>query len=145
MILSKEYIAGFFDGEGHVSITWTQRGESRNPKLCIKITNTHLPTLNEIKRQYGGCITTNKKQFDHYLQCYVLNMTVEQSKFFLKDMLPYLFVKKRQAELALMSSETVYRRGKKPVSDEEIRIREYCMEEVRKDKMIDFQIEELAA
>lgn len=120
MILSKEYIAGFFDGEGHVSITWSSKGgKYRNPKLCIKITNTHLPTLKEMRRQYGGCITANKKSHDHYLQCFVLNMTVEQSKIFLKDMLPFLFVKKRQAELALMFSETVYRRGKTPVSDEQ--------------------------
>ncbi len=106
--LSVEYIAGLFDGEGHVSITWS-RG---NPKLCVKLTNTYLPVLEAVKDVYGGTFYANKKQKAHYLQCYALSLTVEQSKRFLRELLPFLVIKKRQAELALLFSETVYKHGK---------------------------------
>ena len=102
MTLTKEYIAGFFDGEGHVSITWSKRRGMMNPKLCLKLTNTYLPLLESIKEIYGGNIYASPKQYEHYLQCYALSLTVEQSKKFLNDVLPFLVIKKRQAELALL-------------------------------------------
>ena len=132
--LSAEYIAGLFDGEGHVSITWS-RG---NPKLCVKLTNTYLPVLEAVQGIYGGTFYANKKQKAHYLQCYALSLTVEQSKRFLRELLPFLVIKKRQAKLALLFSETVYKRGKKPITPEEKALRLYCMEEVAKEKQISF-------
>lgn len=136
MELSNQYVAGLFDGEGHVSITYTKVKTGKNPKLCVKLTNTFLPVLKELHKKYGGCITANKKQAEHYLQCYVLNFTVAGSKKFLTDVLPYLVIKKRQAEIALKFSATVYRRGKHRVTYEEIAIREECMRLVAEDKQI---------
>ena len=133
-MISIPYIAGLFDGEGHVSITWTARKSGRDPKLCVKLTNTHLPVLLEVKGLYGGCIYANKKVAAHYLQVFVLSLTVEQSKKFLTDMLPHLIIKKRQAEIALLFSSTVYRRGKKRVSEEETLLRESCMKEIEIEK-----------
>lgn len=139
MELSKQYIAGLFDGEGHVSITWSERRGQKCPKLCVKITNTYLPVLLSMKELYGGSIYSNKKQKESYLRCFVLSLTVEQSKVFLIDLLPYLVIKRKQAEIALKFAETVYRRGKKPITDAEKKIRECCMDEIRKEKNVEFQ------
>ena len=81
MVLSKEYLAGLFDGEGHVSITYSPKNGGNHPKLCLKITNTHLPVLLLIKEIYGGNIYANKHKQESWLQCYVLSLTVEQSNF----------------------------------------------------------------
>jgi hypothetical protein len=134
MLLSKEYIAGFFDGEGHVSITYTKRPSGMDAKLCVKLTNTHLPVLETIQSMYGGSITATKKSAEHYLQCYVLGFSVEQSKTFLTDLLPFLVIKHSQAKLALKFSTTVYRRGRAPVSVEEHNLRQECMTLLAADK-----------
>lgn len=133
--ISKEYIAGLFDGEGHVSITWATRRGVKCPKLCVKISNTHLPVLLKIKAMYGGSIYANKKQYESYLQCYVLSFTVEQSKKFLKDILPYTIIKQSQIIEALKFASTVYRRGKSIISEKEKIIREDCMIKVREEKL----------
>lgn len=135
MRLSIEYIAGLFDGEGHVSITETKKASGINPKLCVKLVNTHLPVLKMVKDLYGGNIYTTKKAKEHYLQCYCLGLTVEQSKVFLADIIPHLVIKRVQAEAALRFSATVYRRGKSIVTEEEKRIRSECIQIVRKSKM----------
>lgn len=136
-MVSKEYLAGLFDGEGHVSITWSRNsGYARSPKLCVKLTNSHLPVIETVKEMYGGHIYKVKKGKETYLQVYTISLTVEESKRFLHDLMPHLIIKKRQAELALEFSATIYRRGKKPVTDEEIAIRERTMEELRKEKLL---------
>ena len=133
-MLSKEYIAGLFDGEGHVSITVTQRRGQTDPKLCVKLTNTHLPVMDMVKDQYGGVYYIPRKIKNHYLQVYQLSLNVTESKRFLTEMLPYLVIKKRQAELALEFSNTIYRRGKKPVTAEEKQLREELMIKMREEK-----------
>lgn len=133
-MLSKEYIAGLFDGEGHVSITVTQREGQTDPKLCVKLTNTHLPVMEMFKEQYGGTFYLQKKSEEHHLQVYQLSLNVTESKKFLSEILPYLVIKKRQAEIALEFSSTIYRRGRKPVTEEEKNLRESLMTEMRAEK-----------
>ena len=133
-MLSKEYIAGLFDGEGHVSITVTERRGKVDPKLCVKLTNTHLPVMELVKAQYGGTFYLQKKTEEHYLQVYQLTFNVTESKVFLTELIPFLIIKKRQAELALEFSSTVYRRGSKTVSNEEKQLRERLMTELRAEK-----------
>ncbi len=136
-MVSKEYLAGFFDGEGHVSITWTKKGDWKSsPKLAVKMTNTYLPLMEEIQKEYGGNMYKGKNVKEHYLQVYTLSLTVEESKRFLNDVMPFLKIKKRQAEIALIFSSTIYRRGRKPVTKEEEELRAWCMEEVRKEKFL---------
>lgn len=96
-MLSLEYIAGLFDGEGHVSITATKRRSGTDPKLTVRLTNTFLPIIREIQHMYGGHIYKARKVKEHYLQVYVLSLTVEESKKFLSDILPFLHIKRDQA------------------------------------------------
>lgn len=125
-----------------MSITWSQKGEWKgSPKLTVKMTNTYLPLLEEIQREYGGSMYKGKKVKEHYLQVYTLSLTVEESKRFLKDVMPFLVIKKRQAELALLFSSTIYRRGRKPVTKEEEELRAWCMEEVRKEKFLTWDLQ----
>lgn len=137
-MVSLEYIAGLFDGEGHVSITDMFRRDTIDPKLVVKITNTFLPILEEIQSIYKGSIYKQPKLKDHYLQVYVLSLTVENSKKFLNDILPHLRIKYEQAKVALEFSSTVYRRGKKKVTSEEKEIRKICMEKLYELKRIEF-------
>ena len=125
------YIAGLFDGEGHVSITWTYRKSGRDPKLCVKLSNTYLPVILKIQDMFGGTIYSPVPTEEHYLQVFHLSFNVSESKVFLKTLMPFLVIKYEQAYWALKFSDTVYRRGRKKVTEEEHKLRNLCMDKVR--------------
>jgi intein-encoded DNA endonuclease-like protein len=57
-MLSAEYIAGFFDGEGCVGIS--TRGRGKHPYLRVSVTNTNKEILLLMKAQFGGFLTQEK-------------------------------------------------------------------------------------
>lgn len=55
MEVTPQYLAGFFDGEGCISIYTCRRANSRvRIKIRLFVTNTHLPTLVAIRAAFGG-------------------------------------------------------------------------------------------
>ncbi len=49
------YLAGFFDGEGCVTV-------GNNGSFALGIVNTHLPILNMFKAVFGGSVTSRKQR-----------------------------------------------------------------------------------
>lgn len=95
--LSKEYIAGLFDGEGCIYL-----GKNASSPCCT-ITNTVIFPLKMVQNQYGGRVVmqkstkgTNNKSY------YVWISTGDKAEKFLNEILPYLIIKKERAKLALM-------------------------------------------
>jgi len=100
------YIAGLFDGEGCVSVVSgiRKRPGRKNDKLRnehslhVSISNQHIPTLTYIKNATGlGNIYRDAKDrinFKWIVDCV-------RAMEFLKVLLPYLKIKKPQAELAI--------------------------------------------
>jgi hypothetical protein len=139
--LEKAYIAGFLDGEGCICLCRvtgrTQWGTS------LSFTNTNLTILQWIQSHYGGgrIVPTKVRSIKH-AQGYNLNWVHKPSiKRILEDLLPYLRVKKPQAEnmLAFISlpplrKELVYGRHGCPwdFSQEDIQ---------RKDQLVALQHE----
>jgi len=107
--VEKAYIAGFFDGEGHISISKKKPKPPRwkNPsyKLVAIITNTDKSVLNFIKSKfeigkiYGPYRSSGFKPNGKPL--YQLHFTGKNCKKFLKAIFPYLCVKRERAALAL--------------------------------------------
>lgn len=57
-----DYIAGLFDGEGSLYL----RDDPKDTRLCLKISNCHLETLEEVRRFLGyGQIIRDKNQVYH--------------------------------------------------------------------------------
>ncbi|MEE8232346.1 MAG: hypothetical protein V3R46_03400, partial [Thermoplasmata archaeon] len=56
-MVSVEYLAGFMDGEGSLSLSRIPRGRS-NPEYCVRVTiaNTDTAILSEIQEDWGGTI-----------------------------------------------------------------------------------------
>lgn len=59
--MSLEYLAGFFDGEGCITI-------SNNGSLCLGVVNTSYPVLQMFVKEFGGIVQdrkqiVNKKQY----------------------------------------------------------------------------------
>jgi intein-encoded DNA endonuclease-like protein len=90
--LNKEYIAGFFDGEGCVSCIPFKGHKYK--RRYVSIANKDKGVLELIQKQYGGSLRlkTNKNP------CWQLDMTQKsQIKRLLEDILPYMIVKREGA------------------------------------------------
>lgn len=96
----KIWLAGFFDGEGCISI-----GRTRNTILIrVCLTNTNLKVLELIKSYYGGDIwinSRNAKDHPEWKIGYNYRIQWNRAIVLLKDIYPYLQVKKEVAELAI--------------------------------------------
>ena len=98
MNISKQYLAGFIDGEGNINLGkmpdkrlkkgWTVRYQVRVTGQCKEI-------IERIQQEYGGCIQIKKNQ----KECYQLEINKKEGIYnLLKDILPYLIIKKSQAK-----------------------------------------------
>ncbi len=100
-MLSKEYIAGFFDGEGHLGITIS--GKNKQCTLRLTFTNTNRSVLQMIQLHYGGVIHTNKYQPSYrsdWKPAYSLKLSPNEIKVLLNDIKDLVIVKLPQLKLA---------------------------------------------
>lgn len=107
--INRSYVAGFFDGEGCVAIGYTY-GNSRirlkniaNNKryygLKIDIGQTDDSVLREIQSYYGGSICKNIPKKGNPIWRWIA--TGKNANNFLRDMIPFLRLKKERARLGL--------------------------------------------
>lgn len=97
--LDHAYLAGFFDGEGSVSIINFEGHGHRQFASRLNVTNTDLPTLELYKKIYGGSIRKHSKP---RMQTYRWELRKnEDRQHFLLSVLPYLIVKKEEASIVL--------------------------------------------
>ncbi len=116
-----DYVAGFFDGEGCVCITKTHRKirDTHEYVLSTGIGNTYAPILYYLKEEFGGYIHLNlsaKKRKATYKPFFQWHITGKKARCFLEKLLPYLIVKKEQAEIGIAFQKcksTLPRRGQK--------------------------------
>ena len=92
------YLAGFFDGEGYVGISsdhpkWKKGGVYY--RLRINVTQKNPVVLLKLKSIYGGTLHQGK---DGVWKWYADG---KMGCCFLSDILPFLQIKKQQAELAI--------------------------------------------
>jgi hypothetical protein len=97
-------MAGFFDGEGCISIT-------KNGSVDIRITNTAKNVLMYLQSKFGGSIGSRAQKVNKAQ--YTYSMYGDEAVAFLTLMLPYLIEKKPQAETAVEYFEL--RQGLKPI------------------------------
>lgn len=98
--ISPEWLAGFFDGEGCINITVA--GKHRRCILRLYIVNTDYAVLSRIQQQYGGLLSQRKhKKYPKWKPSCAVCWTNQQAADLLKQIGPYLLLKKRQLELAL--------------------------------------------
>jgi len=107
------YAAGFFDGEGSISVLLTRTlGEKvlrgtpgkvyHKYSLRVQVTNTKRSILDEYQSQWGGSVYVQTKAKKHHrLDCHVWTLNGKNAKPFLEDVKPHLKLKCGQAELAL--------------------------------------------
>lgn len=97
------YIAGIFDGEGSIWIY--KRKENNKIRINTSITNTNLEVLEFVKEtmQIGNVFKNRDDRAN--LPCHGWQTTDGYSYIFLKRLLPYLKIKRVQAENAIKQYE----------------------------------------
>lgn len=122
----KAYLAGLFDGEGSINIfKQTSRKDMKAPAyfLEISIGNTHRGVLQWILEHFGGRLTHNAEQYTERNQrTWRWRASSNEAYEILIVILPYLIVKKDQAQVAIEFRErqvTFNAHGHNPITAEE--------------------------
>lgn len=95
------YLAGFFDGEGCVYIIRARRGQRVRFGLEVSFTNAAIEPLELAQSLFGGQISESKDGRSGSKVTHRLRIRSNQASAALTQMLPFLRVKKRRAELGI--------------------------------------------
>lgn len=131
----KAYLAGLVDGEGTITV---QNG-GKNLRMLVIITNTNLEILNFVKDRYGGFILKMTNDGTRKRDCFNWRLVSKGAINFIKDIYPYLIIKKKHADLAIMFQKTVKdflrsyggRRGRVPLTIEQRNYRQDIKDQFR--------------
>lgn len=130
------YIAGFFDGEGSITIHHnckpSPRGKNPNHTLQVSIGNTDPSVVEWIHRHFGGNLAYRTETRANHRSTVQWFARAKIGADFLIWIIPFLRMKRAQAEIAIefqMSKSGGYR--KKQLSDIEVSIREGQREQIR--------------
>lgn len=99
--LSKEYLAGFIDGEGSLMIQKWKDWRYPNPhyKPRISIANTDRAVLEDIQQLYGGILADQPPRNARWSFAYQLIWTDGKVERVLRSVKPYLRIKREQARV----------------------------------------------
>ncbi len=115
------YTAGIVDGEGSIMILKTSSPSTTRGytyQLKVAVTNTNEWLVQWMKFQHGGGISMQIPKNPKDKNVFHWRVTAKQAYRFLKDIEPYLILKRNQAELALKFQEH-RKKGKTLLTDEE--------------------------
>ena len=140
MIISAEYIAGFFDGEGSVGI-YSRKDRLGGFGLRVQLTqNTSTDSqiiLQYLQNKYGGNLTTQKTLSDKLKYNWQLNSN--KAVLFLKDIYPYSILKRKQIEVAIYFQEnrpTIKRNSGGEIQSHNLEDAAWCVEQADKIKRL---------
>jgi len=129
------YIAGIFDGEGYISFVRRYRRVTLEGKrqstdipttyyLRCGVTNTVKWLPEWLKFVFGGRVYQQYKANPHQKDCYVWSTVSNQALAFLEIIMPYLKLKRAEAELALRIRNHRKANSQFPITAEEAAIRQ---------------------
>ncbi len=106
------YTAGIIDGEGCINLNKT--------KLRVTVSNTKEWLCQWLRMRYGGCIGVEKNNKpSNWAVSYRWYINGKQAGVFLKMILPYLNLKKPQAEIAIRLQGARNGRGRRHLTEAE--------------------------
>ncbi len=101
------YVAGLFDGEGHIRIQRQHFRDRRSPSHCVRVSvsNTDRSVIEFLHDTFGGYIVVVNNEARcrkaHWRTCWSWELTSTGAANFLSMIQPYVRIKQRQVQLAL--------------------------------------------
>lgn len=138
-MLPLPYCAGFFDGEGGVSLIYTvrrRRVSSDVPilgfKFVVHVSQTSQEVLDLLQLQFGGYVNVSVNRTPtHHKKPFAWRLTgAAQQRAFLEAIQPHVVVKKEQVRLGLRYLTTVKTVGKR-TSQEDWNVRADVFNELK--------------
>lgn len=139
-MFSLDYLAGFIDGEGSLSLARIPR-RGRSTEYCVRlsIANTNRRILAKIQNQFGGTLARNRWRNPRWKPGYALIWTNAAAVAVLRRIGPHLRVKSSNAVALLEYTEHVTEYGRPrdrkgrilPLSSDEKQVREAFHERLR--------------
>jgi hypothetical protein len=102
-------LAAYIDGEGCISITYhCKKGRYNFFSLLIDIANTDIRLMYWLQEHFGGWLSVNQASAtdNRRVPCYHWRMSQKDYVEALEKMMPYLVIKKEQAEIAIAFRKT---------------------------------------
>lgn len=132
------YIAGLFDGEGCI---WIKSQRSPKGWLChhagVEIVNTAESVLHWIVQQVGGGSVHELRRYNaNAKRCYTVRWYGKNAEALMGALLPYLRIKRREAEIFLAFREQGRRVSGRHLSPSVVAFRQECAEELRRAKTL---------
>jgi hypothetical protein len=110
------YAAGFFDGEGFVTIGFmSAKARTRGTTYTMRVgiaQNDPEPLL-WVRDRWGGSVRLLKRRTDRGNLSYKWDCCSRMAAAFLDDVMPFLQVKKRRAEIAIAFQNSLFIPGSK--------------------------------
>lgn len=101
----KSYLAGVIDGEGYIYITYCK--STKNYLCGVFIKNTNKKLLEVFSKYFGGNIIFHKRAKPNHKDSYDWACFGKKAAKLCKYTLPYLTIKRKQAEILLKFSKTL--------------------------------------
>ena len=126
--IERAYAAGFFDGEGTVTIRTELRKTCKTHVLQIAIGITDRAPLEWMSERFGGNIRGPViRASERHKPIYFWQLSAAKAGTFLEEVRPYLLLKAKQADIALELRRIKGSQGVRP-SDEQIAARDALKE-----------------
>lgn len=126
------YNAGFFDGEGCISLTAIKASPGAH-QLRIYVGQVDRRPLDRLAEAYGGTVI-ERPAVGGYRPLFMWQPASVAAERALRAMLPHLIVKRGQAEAALACRDLLRSRGGRKLTGQEIQERQEAFEKFRKTK-----------
>ena len=105
------YAAGFFDGEGCILLYKTANHKtSTRYQFSVQVASVDKPSADWFQSKFGGYISIRKDPRPNHRVLYTWSLMASGARDFLAQLLPYLKLKKEQAELILSVDMSPHKR-----------------------------------
>ena len=111
-MISNEYAAGFFDGEG--CITMHRYPPAHYLRIDVVVGNTNRDVLLLLQERWAGAMQKQRVHQPHHKQPWHWELSGRKAWDFLRDVTPFLIVKKVEAEIALRHYDRLYGENLQP-------------------------------
>jgi len=95
------YVAGIIDGEGSIGLHKNTQKKNPSYTVTVYVGNTNEWLIQFLKMQFGGYITTSSQPNPRAKPIWRWEIRARKAYKFLELILPYLQMKRPQAELAI--------------------------------------------
>jgi hypothetical protein len=129
------YIAGFFDGEGSITIHHnckpSPRGKSPNHTLQVSIGNTNPEVLYYLRNLFGGLLSIRHTTKPNHRNVAQWTIRTSQSLPFLEAIRPYVRMKREVIDIAIGFQRTKSMRGPRIIDERTLLWREEQRDKIR--------------